>query len=539
MENTRSFFLIIILTVYNIMADMTFAQTYSTVVLRVIDQGNGFNDIRFKGEFSNWAVVEGYDDGLNGDTIAYDGVWTIVLDSLIGPSSYEWGAIDTDNGNGTVCDACDGSDGWGTWLLDIIGEPNQEFSIGDDGQISGSTSITIPSQGGEVTKTVLFSVDMTEWLDEEDATGLKVFSVSRGDQMQVRGGFNAWSCDDLANCRMTRTPGTNIFTLATSITGFPDTEMEYKYYLELDSLSIEILNDQYGELYDGIGWEDSPQFGGGNRKFMLGPEDGTGLVDLGIEGYYDLPAGGIIPDGQNITVSFTSNMEDALSQGFNPDEDTVYVSIQDRWLTYLQGLGDGYKAIASENVDGTYSVNLSFVGPFPWHMLYTWGYYDTSIGTYIQEGGGFLFGRSRARYQHANEDNNCEWGDYIFPIDYWQFEPPLFVEEYNPELICISLDIDKDITIDSFVLKNNYPNPFNPYTKIEYFLPVAIDVELIIYDMLGNVIKHLVRERKTVGYQSVIWDSKNSRGLTVSTGVYLYSIKAGNFSQTRKMVLLK
>ena len=126
----------------------------------------------------------------------------------------------TDNGDGTTCDACNGSDGWGTWLLDIIGEPNQEFFIDVNGYVTGSTSILIPYQGGEITKAVLFSVDMTEWLDEEGSTGLNVFSVSRGDQMQVRGGFNAWSCEDASNCIMTRTPGTNILQVGAGSTLF-------------------------------------------------------------------------------------------------------------------------------------------------------------------------------------------------------------------------------------------------------------------------------------------------------------------------------
>ena len=166
----------------------------------------------FKGSMSGWGVFQAYDDGTNGDTIAGDGIWTVLLESLSGPDSYEWGAIDTDNGDGTTCDACNGSDGWGTWLLDIIGDPNQEFFIDVNGYITGSTSIFIPYQGGEITKTVLFSVDMTEWLNEEDSGGLNIFSVSRGDQMQVRGGFNAWGCEDPSNCIMTRTPGTVSYT---------------------------------------------------------------------------------------------------------------------------------------------------------------------------------------------------------------------------------------------------------------------------------------------------------------------------------------
>ena len=89
---------------------------------RLIDEGNGFNDIRFKGAFSNWAVVQGHDDGLNGDSIANDGIWTLVIDSVAGPNNYEWGAIDTDNGNGTTCNACDGSDGqiWFEYSPDVV-----------------------------------------------------------------------------------------------------------------------------------------------------------------------------------------------------------------------------------------------------------------------------------------------------------------------------------------------------------------------------------------------------------------------------------
>ena len=305
---------------------------YTSVTLTLVDEANGFQDIRFKGTMTSWAVVQGYDDGTNGDETAGDLIWTAVFDSIVGPNSYEWGAIDTDNGDGTTCEACDGSDGYGTWLLDIIGEPNQEFSIEDDGSVTGSTSITIPYQGDPITKTVIFSVDMTEWLDEEGATGMPVFSVARGDQMQVRGGFNGWNCDDPANCEMTRTPGTNIFSLATSITGFPSTENEFKYFLELDSSSIEVLNSTYGDIYDGIGWEDSPQFGGGNRTFILGAEDGSGLLELELSGYYDLPATGTIPSGQTVDITFTINMVDANADGFDLAEDSVYLSIKDRWL---------------------------------------------------------------------------------------------------------------------------------------------------------------------------------------------------------------
>ena len=513
---------------------------YTNVTLTMIDEDNGFQDIRFKGLFSNWATVQGYDDGTNGDETANDGVWTAVIDSVVGPSSYEWGAIDTDNGDGTTCEACDGSDGYGTWLLDIIGESNQVFTVEDDGSVTGSTSFTIPYQGDPITKTVIFSVDMTEWLDEEGATGMPVFSVARGDQMQVRGGFNGWNCADPANCEMTRTPGTNIFSLATSITGFPSTENEFKYYMELDSSSIEVLNSTYGDIYDGIGWEDSPQFGGGNRNFILGAEDGSGLLELELSGYYDLPVTGTIPSGQTVDITFTINMTDADADGFNLAEDSVYLSIKDRWLKYLQGLGDDYTAIASANGDGTYSVTTSFTGPFPWHMLYTWGFYDVSAAAHVEEGGGFGFGRFRSRYQHADANNDCAWGDYILPEDSWLLDPPLPVEDFDPGTICITLDIDKNIFPDQFYLNDNYPNPFNPITSISFGLSSSAEVKINIYNILGQRIVEFNKGRLEAGSYNYLWNGENKIGENVTSGIYFYEMKAGDkFREIKKMTLVK
>ena len=72
-------------------------------------------------------------------------------------------------------------------------------------------------------------------------------------------------------------------------------------------------------------------------------------------------------------------------------------------------------------------------------MIYTWSFYDVDNVADIEEGGGFGFGRFRARYQHADADNDCAWGDYVFPMDEWQKDPPLPLEDYDPESICISL----------------------------------------------------------------------------------------------------
>jgi len=340
---------------------------------------------------------------------------------------------------------------------------------------------------------------------------------------------------------MTRTPGTNIFSLATSVTGFPNTETEFKYFMELDSSSIEVLNATYGDIYDGIGWEDSPQFGGGNRIFVLGADDGTGLLELDLAGYYDLPAGGVIPAGQTVAVTFNVDMTDAEDLGFNAAEDSVYLSIKDRWLKYLQGLGDDYKVIASANGDGTYSASPSFTGPFPWHMIYTWGFYDVSEVAYVEEGGGFGFGRFRSRYQHANANNDCWWRDYSFPEDSWQFDPPLPVEEFNPDSICIPLaGIDGSTVPENFYLNNNYPNPFNPTTSITFGLSTSADVRINIYNILGQRIFEFSKGRLEAGSYNFIWNGENQIGEKVTSGIYFYEMEAGNeYREIKKMTLLK
>ena len=86
---------------------------------------------------------------------------------------------------------------------------------------------------------------------------------------------------------------------------------------------------------------------------------------------------------------------------------------------------------------------------------------------------------------------------------------------------------------------NNYPNPFNPITTISYDLTEDTNIEISIYDMMGRVVKSLINTNQNSGYKSVIWNATNDQGQSVSAGVYLYCIKAGDFRQTKKMVLLK
>ncbi len=90
-------------------------------------------------------------------------------------------------------------------------------------------------------------------------------------------------------------------------------------------------------------------------------------------------------------------------------------------------------------------------------------------------------------------------------------------------------------------LHQNYPNPFNPSTTISFELNTenTENTELIIYNMKGQKVKQLVRGQLSVGQHSFIWNGTDDKGKHVSSGIYLYKLRSGNYTSTKKMILMK
>jgi photosystem II stability/assembly factor-like uncharacterized protein len=97
-----------------------------------------------------------------------------------------------------------------------------------------------------------------------------------------------------------------------------------------------------------------------------------------------------------------------------------------------------------------------------------------------------------------------------------------------------SLDEHEIIFEEDYLLDQNYPNPFNPITRIRYSLPGLNTVKISVYDILGNEIAVLVNELKPSGEYNVEWDASN-----FSSGVYFYRLQAGEFTSTKKLLLMK
>ena len=124
----------------------------------------------------------------------------------------------------------------------------------------------------------------------------------------------------------------------------------------------------------------------------------------------------------------------------------------------------------------------------------------------------------------------------------------LFDLDNIDEHILIDLIIYAGITVgpitrralpEHFELNDCFPNPFNPITTLRYELPEDALVNITIYDMMGRQVKTLINDQQTAGYRSTQWNATNNAGSPVSAGLYLYMIQAGEFRQTKKMVLLK
>jgi hypothetical protein len=143
-----------------------------------------------------------------------------------------------------------------------------------------------------------------------------------------------------------------------------------------------------------------------------------------------------------------------------------------------------------------------------------------------------------ANYYGESATHTIAWEEdeafYAFPDDADDADMPnpcfTAVEEWaNPA----------DALPVTYALHQNYPNPFNPETDIQYQIPDAGRVELIVYNVLGQSICTLVDGHREAGMYTVRWFGTDNAGRALSSGIYFYRLMAGDFTDVRKMVLLK
>lgn len=91
----------------------------------------------------------------------------------------------------------------------------------------------------------------------------------------------------------------------------------------------------------------------------------------------------------------------------------------------------------------------------------------------------------------------------------------------------------------AYALHPNYPNPFNPSTTLEFDLPMATDIHIVVYDLLGREVVRLVDQRLEAGYHQLVWNGRDRSGREVPSGMYIVLMVTTEFRKNIKLVLLK
>ena len=116
----------------------------------------------------------------------------------------------------------------------------------------------------------------------------------------------------------------------------------------------------------------------------------------------------------------------------------------------------------------------------------------------------------------------------------WNVSEWLNVSKYSYTYVPITSVNEVCSSVNSYSLSNNYPNPFNPSTKISYTIPERCNVTLVVFDLLGSEVAELVNGEIEPGTYDITFNASQ-----LSSGIYFYRFQGGDFVETKKMMLLK
>jgi hypothetical protein len=389
-----------------------------------------------------------------------------------------------------------------------------------------------------VQSTVIFRVNMASI----EALGL--FNRGVGDRVIVIGA-KGWTVGT-NDIRMDFVPALQEWTAAEPFEVIPGTEINYKYFIRWDSSRANPASPNYLgtlglQLSDG--WEEPGITGGGNRVFtyQAAPQQSP---SENVEFWDGVPQEGVITTP--ISVTWNVDMRPATDRAtnsktlFRPGTDSAFIAIDVPMLAVNQGLRVGSpRHYRLEDPDGDVIYSGTFALKTP--TWYSFGFkvaYTTATAEIITTGTGVARGR---RYQQfiapaQVTSSGPIWpGSYTFPTVVWK-EENLPVE--SPPLLTGVQERPAGIP-EAFELAQNYPNPFNPETTIRYQLARTAQLQIAVYNVMGQLVKTLVDKKHSAGKYTIVWHGDNDQGKTVTTGVYFLKMKAGEFTRVRKMALLR
>ena len=468
------------------------------------------------GNFTNWGT-----DAVEMTDADGDSVYTVTVNTLNSGdlAIYKFIHSTSDAASGTWESPTEGDD----IFDDGSGNMNRIVGIVDTDNVVtrfwNNTDPNVTTGNGNI----FFDVDMSV------ANELGVFDPDK-DSVQIRGSFNGWNASDPPRSLMNQNAGNpDDWYLDVSFTNWSLNSLEhYKYFIQSDT-----SGGRTG--YTNTGWEVAlVQTDAGNRDrpvtFMGQPDQ-----EQPLEYFEGIKPDWVIPAGTTVEWNFSVDMTYATladTQGsspvFIPGTDTVFLIPQQPFYYAVNGLPWSalpYRALELTDTDQdmVYTGTLTIDGPMFNGLLYVYGY--TSTNGLIQESGNQRDMRVRFIGQTGPR---AFVSPYDSPEDIWsnsakpeELEPTLSVRDLPGNPI-------------KYSLSQNYPNPFNPTTMIRFSIPEAGQVTLKVYNLLGEEVATLVnREMKSGSYEV------DFKGANYSSGIYLYTITANNYTATKKMILLK
>ncbi|MFH1196246.1 MAG: T9SS type A sorting domain-containing protein [bacterium] len=365
---------------------------------------------------------------------------------------------------------------------------------------------------------VLFQVDMRV-LEE-----IGIFDPAV-DFAEVRGGFNAWTGGEDAT--MIQDPfDANLWTRNHPFEQIQvGSEQLYKYFALLAVPGIWL-----------DAWERPLSQGGGNRGVDFEATNDQVIAPV----YYDdVDPRWVIPAGTNVAITFSVDMANAMDPAlialpFDPTIDQLWWIAEQPSFVRTQGWtdGDNMQVLQMTDPDGDYifTGTLNVTAPSFNAFEYRYGFIDATDGAWILEPAGYGDFAYRVRFIGMSGDREFiqpfnatqdSWANQEDKSDQQDAFPLVGVEPIN-------------VIANSYQLEQNYPNPFNPETTIRFSLPQANLVTIKVYNTLGQEVATVLTKELATGTYEVPFNAKN-----LASGIYFYNIKAGDFSATRKMMLLK
>lgn len=392
---------------------------------------------------------------------------------------------------------------------------------------------------------------------------LSLFSRAVGDRTEIRSG--------LGDVALNYEDALNAWTGSTSFTRAEGASIWYKNFLIWDATRFDSESPNYiAGLDANNGWEEPGSTGGGNRNYTFTQGGNTSVSgDLGANTQFfnSIPPQGVISStfgGETeLLVTFSVDMSHAViapeiapENRFNPDQDTVFVIIDTPFFAITQGMpaGDSNPILSDQTnlsrvqmtrvgTTNTFELDFPLMLPTENHIGFRLAYRNGEK-QFVHN---ISFDPGRRYYRYINPLDTSDPDNIIWP-DTYELAPIVFKSgpgytDNGGELLDFPAPPDYGLgvsvlrpgtTPDRFTLHSNYPNPFNPTTNISFTLPMSQNVEVVVYNVLGQRVAVLANQLMAAGTHTMTF---NAAGL--ASGVYIYQVRAGSIVQNKTMMLVK